>query len=72
MTYFEKIVDAITGEESMRPFTAEETKVIDAAAEAARAESAAAEAEATAKAAARTALLDRLGITADEAALLLG
>jgi hypothetical protein len=63
-----KIVNCETGEEIVRDATPEEIaqKEIDAANEAAR------KAEAEAKAAEKQALLDRLGITADEAKLLLG
>ena len=60
--------DAITGQSTIRPATDEELKqkvLLQAEAETKVAE---AEAKATAKAA----LLDRLGITAEEAALLLG
>lgn len=64
----EKIIDLATGEETYRDYTAEEI----AAVEAAQTESLAlAKAEAE-KQAARQGLLDRLGITADEAKLLLG
>lgn len=66
--YKEKIVNAITGEITWRDYTPEEV----AAVEAAQAE-AVAEAEAiAAKEAARKAVLDKLGLTADEAAALLG
>jgi dihydroxyacid dehydratase/phosphogluconate dehydratase len=63
-----KIVNVETGDEIVRDATAEEIAQIalDAA------ESAARKAEAEAKAAEKQALLDRLGITADEANLLLG
>ena len=63
-----KIVDAETGEEVIRDANADELAQmeIDAANAAAR------KAEAEAKAAEKQALLDRLGITADEAKLLLG
>jgi len=63
-----KIVNCETGEEIVREATAEEIAQmeLDAANAAAR------KAEAEAKAAEKQALLDRLGITADEAKLLLG
>jgi hypothetical protein len=70
MKKVEKIVDAITGEETFveRDETAAEKELrLEAIAKAE-----AALAEAQAKAAAKAALLDRLGITADEAKLLLG
>jgi hypothetical protein len=63
-----KFVNIETGEEIVRDATAEEIAQmeIDAANAAAR------KAETEAKAAARQAILDRLGLTADEAKLLLG
>lgn len=63
--YFEVIVDAATGETTIRNYTAEEIAR-------AKAEQATYEAEVTAKEAARQAVLDRLGLTADEVRLLLG
>ena len=70
MKIIEKEFNAITGEETIteREETDAETK---ARLERAK-ELTAAKAEAEAKAAARQALLDKLGITADEAKLLLG
>jgi hypothetical protein len=66
--YKEKIVDALTGKITWRDYTdAEIAKV-----EAAQAEAQAAKIEAAAKEAARQVLLTKLGITADEAKLLLG
>lgn len=62
MTYMIQVDDVV------REATAEEAAILDAQ----RAEAAAREAEVAAKAAAREALLDRLGITAEEAQLLLG
>jgi hypothetical protein len=70
MKIIEKEFNAITGEETIteRDETAAETKTrLDRAKEIA-----AAQAEAEAKAEARAAILDRLGLTADEAAILLG
>ena len=67
-----RIIDVETGEFIDRPLNAEEIaqQEIDqanvAAADAIR------EAEAEAKATARAAILDRLGLTAEEAAILLG
>lgn len=63
-----KIVNCETGEEIVRDATAEEIAQIELDA----ANAAAKKAEAEAKAAEKQALLDRLGITADEAKLLLG
>lgn len=63
-----KIVDVTTGEEIVRDANADEIAQmeIDAASAAAR------KAEVEAKAAERQAILDRLGLTADEAKLILG
>ena len=63
-----KIVDCTTGEETVRDATAEEIAQIELDA----ANSAVLKAEAEAKAAQRQAILDKLGLTADEARLLLG
>jgi hypothetical protein len=63
-----KIVNCTTGEEIVRDATAAEIAQIKIDADTAIAE----KAEAEAKAAEKQALLDRLGITADEAKLLLG
>lgn len=63
-----KIVDVITGEETLIDYTKkelDEQKEAQAAIDAALA-------QAAEKAEAKAALLERLGITADEAALLLG
>jgi hypothetical protein len=70
MKITEKIVDVQTGEETIteRNETTDEKKAREALAK----EFAAAQAEAEAKYAARQAILDRLGLTADEAKLLLG
>ena len=64
-------VNCTTGEVTERDLTAEELQAQADAAAQAEAERVAAEAEAEAKATAKAALLKRLGITADEAALLL-
>lgn len=65
--YREKIVDLSTGEEFYRDYTAEEVAEVELAK--AKAESQAE--EAAQAAAAKTALLEKLGITEDEAKLLL-
>ena len=65
--YKEKIVNVATGEETWRDYTADEV----AAVEAAQAQAAQRQAEAEAKEAARNAVLTKLGLTADEAKLLL-
>lgn len=68
MTYFEKIVDLSTGEEILRPYTVAETKAIEAEIETINKLAI----EQAAKAHERSALLERLGITEEEARLLLG
>jgi hypothetical protein len=64
-------INCTTGEVIERPLTAEEIAANEAAAAQAAADRLAAEAEAATKAEAKAALLDKLGITADEAKLLL-
>ena len=66
------VVNCETGEVQEIELTAEEIAQRAADAEAYAAQKAADEAEAATKAEAKAALLERLGITADEAALLLG
>lgn len=65
------IVDCSTGETTIVPLTEQEIADMEAAAAEAEAARVAAEAEAATKAAAKAELLDRLGITEDEAKLLL-
>jgi hypothetical protein len=65
------IVDCSTGETTEIELTAEEIKDMEAAQKAAEAERKAQEVIAASKATAKAALLDRLGITAEEASLLL-
>ncbi len=72
MTIQIKEVNCTTGEEIVRDATAEEIAQIELDAVNTAAAQAVAQAEAEAKATARTALLERLGITAEEAQLLLG
>jgi hypothetical protein len=64
-------VNCTTGEVIERPLTAEELAANEAAAAQAEADRAAAEVKAAADAEAKAALLTKLGITADEAKLLL-
>ena len=64
-------VNCTTGEVIERPLTAAEIAANEAAQAQAEADRAAAEAEAATKAVAKDALLTKLGITADEAKLLL-
>ena len=66
------IVDCSTGEQTVVPLTAEEIAELEAAAAQAEADRVAAEKEAADKEAARQAILDKLGLTAEEAAVLLG
>jgi hypothetical protein len=63
--------DVATGEVILRDLTDEEVTALQAKAAAKAAKELQAQAEAEAKAEAKAALLERLGITADEAALLL-
>jgi hypothetical protein len=65
-------VNCATGEVIERPLTADEIAANEAAQVQAEADAKKAEAEAATKAEAKAALLEKLGITADEAALLLG
>lgn len=65
-------INCETGEVQEIELTADEVAALEAAKEAFEAEQAQKAAEAEAKAEARAALLDRLGITEDEAKLLLG
>ncbi len=66
------IINCETGEQTEVELTAEEIAQREADAKAYEAEQKAKEAEAVAKAQAKAELLDRLGITAEEAALLVG
>ena len=65
------IVNCETGEQEVIPLTEQEIADLEAARVQAEANAAARAAEEAAKAAARQAVLDRLGLTAEEAALLL-
>jgi hypothetical protein len=70
--YFETIYDITTGKTTKRDYTLEEVAVLEAV-QAANAEiQSVKQAQAEANATAKAALLARLGITADEAKLLLG
>jgi hypothetical protein len=66
------IINCETGEQTEVELTAEEIAQREADAKAYEADKKAKEAEATAKATAKAELLDKLGITAEEAALLVG
>lgn len=65
--YTEKIVDVVTGKETVRQYTAEEIAAIEAE----LAKNAAEKIEQEAKETARQAVLAKLGLTAEEAAALL-
>jgi hypothetical protein len=69
--YNHKIVNTETGEEIIQPLSESEAAQIDANFEETKKELAASKAQAKAKATQKAALLDRLGITEDEAKLLL-
>lgn len=69
--YTEKIVDVSTGEETIRPYTAEEIAAVEAIKAQRDAEQAERDAEQASKDAARQAVLDKLGLTAEEIAALL-
>jgi hypothetical protein len=68
----EKIIDVTTGEETIRPYTDAEIAAVES--EKAKIEEylTAKNAEQTTKDAARQAVLDKLGLSADEVAALLG
>ena len=71
MEYTEVIYDVVTGETTIRPFTEAEIKAAKAIQKEDEKRIAILEAEEAAKAQQRQVILDRLGLTADEAALLL-
>jgi hypothetical protein len=66
------IVDCSTGEQTVVPLTAQEIAELEAAAAQAEQDRLAAEAEAQAKAEAKAAILEKLGLTEEEAKVLLG
>jgi hypothetical protein len=68
MELFEKILDLQTGKETMRPYTAAEIAEVEAAIAAGELQRTAAE-KAVEN---RQAVLDKLGLTADELAALIG
>jgi len=68
MTHTEKIVDLNNGDEVIKPYTAEQLAEVKAA----QIKKAERDAERAEKDAARQAVLDKLGLTADEVAALLG
>ena len=70
MTYIEKIINVTTGEETLRPFTVDEIAAIEAEQAQIAAAKAEHDAQEATKAAARQAVLDKLGLTADEMAAL--
>jgi len=72
MTYSEKIINAETGEETFREYTAEEIAEVEKSKADALLENKKLAAEQAAKDADRQAVLDKLGLSADEVAALLG
>jgi hypothetical protein len=72
MAYTEKILNVITGEEIIKPYTAEEIAAVEAEQALVAAKQAEHNAQQAAKDAARQAVLDKLGLSADEVAALLG
>ena len=72
MTYLEKMHDVVTGEVTEIPYTDEQIKEAKANEKQAKEFAQKVKAESEAKEAARQAIFDRLGLTADEAKLLLG
>jgi predicted Zn-ribbon and HTH transcriptional regulator len=72
MTYNEKIIDAITGEETIRPFTVNEIAAVEAEQAKEKAEDDARAQKQATKDAARQAVLNKLGLSADEVEALLG
>jgi hypothetical protein len=72
MSYVERIYDAVTGETKEVTYTAEQQAEIELATKEAEAAAKKREAEAATAKAAKATLLERLGITEDEARLLLG
>jgi hypothetical protein len=72
MTYLEKIINAETGEETLREYTAEEIAQVEKSKADALFLNEKFAAEQASKDAARQAVLDKLGLSADEVAALLG
>ena len=72
MTYTEKIIDIETGQETIRPYTAEEIAAVEAIKAQRDTEQAERDTEQASKDAARQAVLDKLGLSDDEVAALLG
>lgn len=70
--YKEKIVNALTGIETFRDYTEAEIAEVETEIAAKQAEATARETAEATKAAERQVILDRLGLTAEEAQLLLG
>jgi len=70
--YKEKIIDVLTGEETLRDYTATEIAELEAIKAQREALQVQADVEQAAKDAAKQAVLDKLGLSADEVAALLG
>ena len=68
----EKIVDIVTGDEIIRPYTDDEIAFVQAEKAKIEARQVTKDAEQAVKDAARQAVLDKLGLSADEIAALLG
>lgn len=71
MNFNEKIVNVLTNEETLRPYSAEEIVQLEKSIEAIKEKQINLENEAKAKADARVAILKKLGLTEEEAAVLL-
>jgi hypothetical protein len=67
----EKILDIVTGEEIIRPYTADEIAIVETERAEILTANDAKQQEEAAKTAARQVVLDKLGLTAEEAATLL-
>ena len=70
--YFERIINITTGEETIRPYTAEEIALVELEQAKLTSEQAVKDAEQVAKDSARQVVLDKLGLSADDIAALLG
>jgi hypothetical protein len=70
--YKEKIIDVLTGEETLRDYTATEIAELEAIKAQREALQVQADAEQATKDAAKQAVLDKLGLSVDEVAALLG
>lgn len=69
--YFERIIDITTGEETIRPYSAEEIAAVEAEQSEIEIHLQKLASERSVKDAARQVILDKLGLTQEEASLLL-